>query len=128
MGFIRNYKKNRAIKAYIRELPRLLGRKLGKSKKYPPKLIKSAIESGGLSIVDAHYGIALFVSRKSFEHHFQESSENFDYEDLRREIGDRFFDGKTDYGFADIHRVSSDLGGGADGGGFSDIGDGSSAD
>ncbi|MBV7263457.1 hypothetical protein KCG43_15750 [Photobacterium sp. WH24] len=119
MELIRKFKKRRAIKSYIKKLPSMLKRDYRKSKRYTPKQVKSTIERGGLSVVYACYGIAMFSNRKDFDQFHQEIGENCDYDAMRCEIGDIYFNGSSDFSVSDITSASSDSGGGIDAGGFS---------
>jgi len=67
MQFISNFKRNRAIKSYIKKLPSLLAKDYGKSKTYTPKQVKRTIERAGLSATNACYGIAIFSDRGAFD-------------------------------------------------------------
>lgn len=124
MELVANFKRNRAIKSYIKKLPSLLAKDYGKSKTYTPKQVKKTIERSGLSVSDACYGIAMFSSREAFDQYHQETGESCDYDAMRTEIADQHFQGNSGFEIGDIASVSSDYGGGFDAGGFDGGGDG----
>jgi len=59
MDLIKKFKRNRAIKSYLKKLPSLLAKDYGKSKIYTPKQVKKTIERSSLSVTDACYSIAI---------------------------------------------------------------------
>ncbi|MDH5447164.1 MAG: hypothetical protein OEY52_16565 [Gammaproteobacteria bacterium] len=124
MELIANFKRNRAIKSYIKKLPSLLAKDYGKSKTYTPKQVKRTIERSGLSVTDACYGIAMFSSREAFDQYHQETGESCNYDSMRCEIADKHFGGNSEFEISDIASASSSYGGGFDDGGFADAGGG----
>jgi len=122
MELITNFRRNRAIKSFIKQLPGLLAKDYGKSKMYTPKQVKKTIERSGLSVANACYGIAMFSGRDAFEQYHQEMGENFSYVDMRGDIADKHFSGNSDFNVSDVASVSSSYGGGFDDGGSAGAG------
>lgn len=129
MELIRSFKRNRAIKSYIKKLPGLLAKDYGKAKTYTPKQVKKTIERSGLSVSNACFGIAMFSGKTAFDQYHQEIGEPCNYDGMRCEIADKHFNGNSDFEISDVVSVSSDFGGGYDAGGFdSGGGDGGGSD
>ncbi|BFM51276.1 DUF6559 family protein [Marinomonas sp. THO17] len=119
MVFLRNSEK-KTIQSYIKKLPSLLEKDYGKAKYYTPMEIRSTIVSNNLCVEDLRFAIAIFSNQKNFESYHQEIGENCDYESMRKEIGDTFFNGNSQFSVLDFSYVSFDFGGDFDGGaGFS---------
>lgn len=125
MELIAKFKRNRAIKSYIKKLPSLLAKDYGKSKDYTPNQVRRTIERSGLNVDDACYGIAMFSSREAFNKYHQEIGENCDYDVMRSEIAERYFQGNSRFEIDDIALLSFSFSGGLDTGN-SDGGDGGS--
>lgn len=125
MELIKNFKKNRAIKSYIKKLPSLLAKDYGASKTYTPMQVRKTIERSGLSVDYSCYAIAMFSNRELFDEYHQETGENCDYDAMRTDIANQHFHGDAEFSSSDISALSYDSGGldsaGFDGGG-SDVG------
>ncbi|WP_444916232.1 DUF6559 family protein [Microbulbifer sp. VAAC004] len=120
MQFIRRIQRNRAIKSYLRKLPKLLAKDYGKSKRYRPKQVRATIERSGLSIIYTCYAISIFCSKKDFDAYHHEIGEMCDYGAMRGEVGNLHFYGNANFSSNDVASVGSDFGGGShgiDGGG-----------
>ena len=124
MELIATFKRNRAIKSYIKKLPSLLAKDYGKANGYNPKQVKRTIERYDLNVIYACYGIAMFCRRDSFDKYHQEIGESRNYDDMRCEIGDKYFGGNADFGIVDVGLPSSGNGSVPEGSGYSDAGDG----
>ncbi len=123
MQLIKNFKRKRAIKSYIKKLPRLLEKDYGKSKIYTPMQVKKTIERSKLSVDYACYGIAIFSTKKAFDNHHIETDESCNYDQMHSEIADSHFEGNSDFGIADVTAVSSAYGSDYSSGGFDSGGD-----
>ena len=119
MDFIRNIGKKRAIKSYIKKLPSLLRKDYGRPKAYTPMQVRRSVERGGLSVAYACYGIAMFSSRHDFDQYHKEIGETCDYDAMRCEIGNSYFNGNANFSVTEVTTTSSDFGGGIDVGGYS---------
>ena len=124
MKFIAKFRRNHAIKSYIKRLPRLLAKDYGKSKTYSPKQVKRSIERSGLSVTHACYAIAMFSGREAFDQYHHEVGEFCNYEAMRCEIADKHFSGNSDFEITDLASVSASYGGGIADGGFIGTGGG----
>lgn len=124
MELVAKFRRNRAIKSYIKKLPSLLAKDYGKTKTYTPKQVKRAIERAGLCVTDACFAIAMFSGREAFDQYHQEIGESCNYDVMRCEIADKHFGGNADFEVSDVASASSSYGGGFDDGGFADIGGG----
>ncbi|WP_153039178.1 DUF6559 family protein [Microbulbifer sp. Q7] len=113
MQFIRKIKRNRAIKSYLRKLPRLLAKDYGKSKRYRPKQVRATIERNGLSVIYTCYAIAIFCSKKDFDQFHNEIGEACDYGVMRGEVGNLHFYGNSNFSSNDVASVGSDFGSGS---------------
>lgn len=97
MNFFSNIKKNRAIKSYIRKLPRLLNNDYGREKQYTPKQIRSTAERHGLNLFYISFGIAMFSDKSQFDKYHKEIEGNCCYEDMRSEVGNKYFGGDSSF-------------------------------
>jgi len=124
--WIKKFKRNRAVKSYIRKLPRQLAKDYGKSRTYSPQQVRKSIERSKLSVADACYGIAMFSGREAFDIYHRETGETCNFDAMRSEIAEKFFDGNCDFEVSDISSVSSDFGdtAGTDSGASHDSGGG----
>jgi hypothetical protein len=69
MELVENFKRNRAIKSYIRKLPSLLAKDYGRSNTYTPKQVKRTIQRYGLSVADAgKQGVSILDPLNSFSY------------------------------------------------------------
>ena len=114
MGFITSFKRRRAIKSYIKDLPRLLAKDYGRSKTYTPKQVKRTIEHAGLPIVDSCFTIAMFSTRSEFDKYHEEIGEICDYQAMRCDVANNHFNGNAGFETSDINSVSSSYGGSFD--------------
>jgi len=122
-------RKHYALKAYARKLGPLLKKRYGRSKVYTPGQVRTTVEFGGLDPHYLYYGYAMFCQEKQFQQLANEAREDFDFQGLRQEIGDKFFEGNSNptdlcSSTADMNYGSTDLGN--DCGGFpnNDLGGG----
>ncbi|MCX2781160.1 DUF6559 family protein [Microbulbifer thermotolerans] len=111
-GFILRIKKNRAIKLYLRKLPRLLQKDYGRSKRYRPKQVRATIERSGLPVEFSCYAILIFCSKKAFDRYHTEMGETCDYEAMRSYVGNLFFNGNTNFSAHEVLPSSTDFDGG----------------
>lgn len=128
MELIHKFFQRRAIKSYVKRLPRALAKDYGKHRTYTPKQVVRCIERYGLSVSYSCYGIAIFSNKKEFDRYHTDMGEVCDYQIMRSEIGASFFQGNIDFGISDIHSVSSSMGGGGDTADFSGGDSGSGSD
>lgn len=122
MEIIDNYKRNSAIKEYIKRLPGLLAKDYGKSKTYTPKQIRSTIERSNMNVTCACYGIAMFSTKEAFDEYHEEIGEPCDYVVMRSEVADKHFAGNTDFSVSDVESASSSFGGGTGDAGIGETG------
>ena len=115
MKFFSIFRKNRAIKRYLRKLPALLKKDYGSSKEYTPMQVKRTAERYGLGVVYICYGIAMFSGRIPFDVYHQETGEECNFESMRMELGDNYFHGNSNFDAGSSTYAVSDIGN--DGGG-----------
>ncbi len=97
MKIIFTYKKHRAINDYIKKLPALLIKDHGRKKRYQAQQIKTTAQRYGLNIDHICYAMALFCSPRNFNIYHQNAGESCDYDAMRGEIANRYFDGRSDF-------------------------------
>ena len=116
-----NYRKNKAIKSYIKNLGGDLARRYGKSKLYTSGQVERTIHEEGYNWKHICYAHALFTSMKQFNQWHYDRGETCDYGEMREEVSGTFFGGNSSY--IDSGSLSSDSSGN-----FNSGGDGSSSD
>ena len=102
MNFISRFRKRRAIKSYVKKLPRLLAKDYGRSAHYRPLQIKRTIERAGLDVVYSCYAVAMFSLREDFTQFHTDVGENCDYDAMRAEVGHSHFSGDAGFTVDDI--------------------------
>ncbi len=117
-------KKHFALKGYLKKLGPMLEKRYGKSSAYTPQQVKSSSRIVGLNDNYIHYGYALFCMEDTFNEALKGSGIGLDYQTLRQELGDKYFDGNCDFNAMDVNYRGSQLDSGfsfdgTDGGGFS---------
>ena len=95
---IQRWRKRRAIRSYVTILPRILKKRYGKRKRYTEHQVR-----GGMSVAqldegpNVSYALAMFLSRREFEGLNKDSEKESDYDSLRQEIGDSYFQGNAGF-------------------------------
>jgi hypothetical protein len=108
--FIRRLKKNRAIKSYVKKLPRLLAKDYGRSAHYRPLQIKRTIERAGLDPIYSCYAVAMFSLREDFIQFHVDVGETCDYDAMRADIARSHFSSDADFTVDDIVNLYSEHG------------------
>lgn len=111
MGLLERFRRKRAIKAYIKKLPRLLDRDYGGDGRYTHRQVQRAVERHNLPPAYTPYAVAMFSSREEFEEFQEETGDSSDYQTLRGEIADRHFEGETSFEAGAIEAEAAQLGG-----------------
>lgn len=111
MELIKNFKRNWAIRSYIKMLPGLLAKDYGKSATYTPKQVKRATEHPILNGSYACYAIALFSSREGFDQYHEEIGETCDYDAMRSKIAQGHFQENVQFDRGEIESVCFECGG-----------------
>ena len=129
MKIIEYFKKRRAIKAYVRVLPRLLKKRYGKHKKYTEGQVKKTVEVAGLDQQYVDYALAMYIGRREFEAMTKVRGLSWDYDEVRQEVADDHFNGDSGFTIHDAFDAAGTSDGffgggelGADGGDFDDGG------
>jgi hypothetical protein len=107
-----------ALKSCINKLGPLLAKRYGKSKTYTPGQVETTSGVIGIDNKYLFYGYAMYCGQDMFYEQAKEANEEFDFEALRLEVGDKFFGGDSNFSTNDNH----DIGGGIGDSGSSDIG------
>jgi hypothetical protein len=114
-ALLRARRKRRAIRDYVRYLPRLLARSYGVSPTYTPGQIKSAINRSGLDADYSCYALAMYSGRDNFDQYHGSTGEDCDYDAMREEVAHQHFHGHADFTIRDAADLSSnDAGAAAD--------------
>ena len=114
MSLLKSFKRDRAIKAYIAQLPRILAKDYGKSEYYTPPQVVSSIERAGLSSMYCLYAQVLFCESDSFSQFVNlplseySPNQNLTYTQLRHELADTFFNSKIKFTNKDIIACTPD--------------------
>jgi hypothetical protein len=122
MAILVKLRKRWAIRGYARKLPRMLRQDYGFSRSYTPLQINRTIERNRLNVEHASYAVAMFSDEESFARYQPGVDAPREYEAMRTEIADTYFEGNIDFTVRDI---TDTFGGGAhDGGGHGHDGGG----
>ena len=88
-----SYRKNKAIKSYIKKLGRDLSRRYGRSKLYTSGQVERTIHEEGYNWRHICYAHALYTSFEQFNNWHEERGETCDYGAMREEVSTQFFGG-----------------------------------
>ena len=119
MGILMKINRNRIVRHMARNCTPFLVSSYGPQISYTPGQIDRAIEETGYNIDHIDYAYAMFGKSEDFP---SLSSNNFD--DLKEEISEIFFDGNSDFNAQDFIASSSGSDSAFGGDGFADGGDG----
>ena len=112
--------KRRDLKRYLTILPWRLMQDYGHKGPYTPAQVEATILRHKVSSPrHKAYALAIFCDRKELERRRREGDLSDDFERLRREIGETYFDGTPDFSLRDVGRHSSEHGGTGEAGGHS---------
>ena len=93
MGLLGRLRRRRAIRSYVRELPRLLQRDYGAARWFSMQQVTRTVERAELSREYLPYALLMFSDPAAFERHRQQTGETLDVEMMRRDLGPaRFYD------------------------------------
>lgn len=109
-----------AIRSYKKKLGSLLVEGYGKSKQYTPAQVKRTVSKAGLSTYWICYAYSMYCSCDDFVQVHAETGQSCDYEAMRTEVADYFFDTDIAFDASTVVASSGEDCGGGDGGGFSD--------
>ncbi len=117
-------KKHFALKSYMKKLGPLLKKRYGRSKSYTPGQVKKTIEVEGLNPHYVYYGYAMFCQQEQFLQLATEENSELNLQNLRQEIGDKFFEGDSGFTPEEACQTSIEMNSGIidfgnDGDGFS---------
>ena len=101
MDELGNFQWKRAIKSYIKLLPPLLKKRYGKIKNYTEGQVKKTVEAAGLNQTYIDYSYVLFMDRLEFNEMIKEKELSLDYDKMRQESADYYFDGNADFSIQD---------------------------
>jgi hypothetical protein len=114
-------KKHFALKSCIKKLGPLLAKRYGKSKTYTPGQVQTTAGIIGINDKYLFYGYAMFCGQDVFYNQFSQAEE-VNYEALRQEVGDKFFQGDPNFSTEEIFSSSYEMGGNTTDGGGPDLG------
>jgi hypothetical protein len=108
MGFLGELRKRRAIRGYVRKLPRMLRDDYGFSRTYTPRQIVATIERNGLNRDHSAYAVAMFSDPAGFAQLHESAAEHYNYEAMRDEVAFNYFNGNTNFTVSDIMHTFPD--------------------
>ncbi len=88
------WKKNKAIKKFLRILPSHLRKRYGGSEYYTRGQVERTLEEENIGSLYKGYALAVFLSPDDAINVLGSSEI---YQDLRKEIADKYFDGNVDF-------------------------------
>ncbi len=95
MGLLARFRARRAIKAYVRWMPRLLHKDYGGSDAYTPAQVRKTIERHGLDSNHCAYAIAMFCDRENFAEFQSQFGASVSFDAMREEIASQYFGGAS---------------------------------
>lgn len=116
------YRKQQAIRSYLRRLRPRLVKRYGQRDHYTSKQVRSTLYAGGLSVAYDYYAYAIYCSPEEFGRYHEAIGENCNYSEMRAEVA-RLYDDSDSAFAADGGDGGADSGGGGAGGGDSGGGD-----
>lgn len=111
MGLFAYFKKKRAIKGYIQQLPRILANDYGRQEYYSQLQVRRSIEREELNRQYQHYALAMYTNRPEFVAYQNEIDEKYSYDALREELGSAYFSGSTEFNCSSVIAESASFGG-----------------
>lgn len=128
------YRKQQAIRSYLRRLRPRLVKRYGQRDHYTSKQVRSTLYAGGLSVAYDCYAYAIYCSPEEFGRYHEAIGEDCNYSEMRAEVARLYDDsgsGDADnidfsdsaFAEADGGGGGADSGGGGAGGGDSGGGD-----
>lgn len=124
MSFLGEWRKRRAIRFYVRKLPRMLRSDYGFSRTYTPRQVVATIERNGLNRDHAAYAIATFSDPAGFVQFQESDGEHYNYEAMREDVAFNYFNGNTNFTVSDVMHAFPDTAYNAGAGGWHDGADG----
>ena len=93
------WKRNRAVKRFLRKLPALLQKRYGFNDFYTRGQVERTLKEENVSSVYSGYALAIFLSAEEAI----DALGNADiYQSLRKEVAERYFDGDVHFKIRDI--------------------------
>ncbi len=118
-AWMQNYRKRKAIGAYVTRLRPALVRLFGKADYYKPEQVKQAAEEAKLPMQDLCYGLATYCTPDDFDDYHAGSGEECSYWGMRVEVAEHHFHGNVSFTQQDVaaHSEAHSHAGGDFGGG-----------
>ena len=116
---LRSARKWIAIRRYAKSLGPELQRQYGRAKHYTPAQVKRVVEQRRYSIDWLCFALCMYCGRSDFDAYHRATGESCDYDAMRGEVAERFFDGNTSFTGLDVVDAGSSW---SDGGGTADAG------
>jgi hypothetical protein len=102
-------KKHFALKSYVKKLSPLLRIKYGKLKSYTPSQVHTTIKIHGLNEQNLGYAYVLFCKQSAFNQELEGREDHLDYKAVKKELGDKFFNGEQNFNTSDVMKISSEM-------------------
>ncbi len=96
-GLLKGRRRRRAIRDYVRRLPRLLRRDYGPGRHYTPAQIRASIARGGLDVPNSCYALAMFSDEATFDSYHAAIGEACDFGAMRAEVAETQFHGDVSF-------------------------------
>lgn len=109
-----------AIRSYKKKLGALLVNGYGKSKHYTPAQVKRTVSKAGLSTYWICYAYSMYCTHDDFVQVHAEIGQWCDYEAMRTEVADCFFDADITFDASSMVDLSTGEDSSGGDGGFSD--------
>jgi|GEM_PF-2717533 len=103
-----NIRKRFALKSYVKKLGPLLRKRYGRSSNFSPGQVEKTIQAENLNPNYIYYAYSMFCSEQHFQQLANEANADLDMNQLKREVGDEFFDGDSDFSPEDVFQYNGD--------------------
>jgi hypothetical protein len=100
-------KKHFALQAYVKKLGPLLRKKFGKNESYTPGQVKTTVQINNLNEKYSCYAYVLFCKQSGFNQELDGREDLLGYQTIKKELGDKFFDGKQNFNTSDVMKIGS---------------------
>jgi len=93
-----------AVRSFAKELGPKLRERYGAQSKYTPTQVVQTIREGRFNVDYECFALSMFCDRLAFDDYHRFFGRACDYDSMRSELADRFFDGDASFEIADIIR------------------------
>ncbi|HEX3992712.1 MAG TPA: DUF6559 family protein [Acetobacteraceae bacterium] len=105
-------RKRRAIRGYVRKLPRMLCVDYGFAQAYTPQQIRATIERNGLNLDHLAYAVAMFSDPAGFAQFHENTGDRYKWTAMRDEVAAYYMDANANFDVSHMMNAFGDAAGG----------------